>query len=344
VSLRIGLAGYGVVAAQVHLPVLKELPGVVVQAIGEQNEELLKTGLSVAPSANGYSDYCQMLDEESLDAVLVCLPTPLHAQAAREVLSRGIALYLEKPLGSTLEEGRQVLDCWRACSPRPLAMVGFNFRRAPVFEELKRHLLRGKLGRIHHLHSVNSRHSMVVPEWKEKRSTGGGVLLDLATHHLDLWEHLLGQRISSITTHTVSVTSEQDTATVQAVTNAGVTCSGFFAFDSAEEDRITVYGERGRLSVERMSELRVTFKPASSRFVRLKGLVERGKDLLALPRLVERYKSPWSCSSYRRSMEAFLDGVARKKSVKPDLADGLRALELVTKVEKETFETQSSLM
>ena len=212
-------------------------------------------------------------------------------------------------------------------------MVGFNFRRAPLFQEARRILESARLGPVHHLHSVNSRHAMEIPSWKELRETGGGVLLDLASHHLDLWEYLLDDRVVDISLHTRSLRSTDDTATIQAITANGVSCTGFFAFDSAEEDRFTVYGRDARLSVERMSDLRVSLRSAGSRFIRVRNLAEQVKSLLAVPRLVERYRSPWSCSSYERSLEVFLKAVLEGKSVKPDLDDGIRVLELIEAAE-----------
>lgn len=331
--LRVGLIGYGVVASQVHLPLLLQAPQTVVAAISEPDKALREEAQKRTPGATGYVDYGEMLEEERLDAVVVCLPTPLHTAAARQVLARGLALYLEKPGACNLQEAQELVDFWEACHPRPVAMIGLNFRRAPVIADMREQVVSGRLGRIHHLHSVNARHAMKVANWKKTRATGGGVLLDLATHHLDLWEFLLGQRISTISAQLLSLKSEQDTATVQALTEDGVTCSGFFSFDSVDEDKVQIYGQKGCLSVERMADLRVRFKSSSSRFVRLKALAEQAKNLLVLPRLVERYRSPWSCSSYQRSLEVFLRGVAEGRGVKPDLFDGLRALELVSQAE-----------
>ena len=334
-ALRVGLIGFGLVAAQVHLPLLLQAPQVVVAAISEPDAALREEAQRRAPGARAYLDYGEMLEQERLDAVVVCLPTSLLASAGRQVLARGLALYLEKPMACNLQEAQELVNFWETCKPRPVAMVGFNFRRAPIFVELREQLASGRLGRMQHLHSVNSRHAMKVPNWKRKRATGGGVLLDLATHHLDLWEFLLGQRISQMSAQLLSLRSEHDTAAVQAIAEDGVTCSGFFSFDSVDEDRFQIYGQKGCLSVERMADLRVKFKPSSSRFVRLKALAEQAKNLLALPRLLERYRAPWSCSSYQRSLEVFLRGVAEGRSVTPDLYDGLRALELLSQAESQ---------
>lgn len=300
-------------------------------AITDNNTDRLARASELHPAASRYTSLEQMLEKENLGAVLVSLPTPYLADAARQVLSRGLPLYLEKPISGTLTEAEKIKQTWTL--HRPTVMVGFNFRRAPVFQEARRVLENDRLGPVHHLHSVNSRHAMEIPPWKKLRETGGGVLLDLASHHLDLWEHLLDDRVVDISVQTRSLRSSDDTATIQAITASGISCTGFFAFDSVEEDRLTVYGRDGRMSVERMSDLRVSLKRPSSRFVRVRNLLEHTRSFLALPRLIERYRSPWSCSSYERSLEVFLKAVLEGKSVKPDLDDGIRVLELIEAAE-----------
>ena len=84
--LRIGIAGFGVVAGQVHVPLLKTFPEVELVAIAEADASLLSAGLSAVPTARGFCDYRQMLEQVELDAVFVCLPTPLHAQAALSLI------------------------------------------------------------------------------------------------------------------------------------------------------------------------------------------------------------------------------------------------------------------
>jgi myo-inositol 2-dehydrogenase / D-chiro-inositol 1-dehydrogenase len=332
--LRIGIAGCGAVAREVHLPILKSFQGVEICALAEQNESWLQEGLQLTPSAKGYSDYLAMLEEAALDAVLVCLPTHLHGPAAEAVLGQGLHLYLEKPLSGDLASGRKALEAWLKMEPRPVAMMGFNFRRERLMEDIAEKVRSNQVGRIRHLHSVNSQAAALLPEWKKARSTGGGVVLDLASHHLDLWEYLLGSRITEISARLQSLHTCNDNATVEAITENGTTCFGFFSFNCVNEDRFTIYGDQGRLSVERFSSLAVEQTSSSGKFARLKKLLSGLKNLAALPHLLDKYKAPWSSPSYARSLAVFIESVQQRRSVQPDLTDGYRALELVIAAER----------
>jgi predicted dehydrogenase len=97
----------------------------------------------------------------------------------------------------------------------------------------------------------------VLPEWKRRRATGGGALLDLGAHHLDLLRFLLGREIAGVRASIASRTTEQDTALLELEFDDGVLGHCFFGLGSAETDHIEVHGEAARLSVARFSSLDV---------------------------------------------------------------------------------------
>lgn len=138
---------------------------------------------------NLYTDYRRMLDREKPDVVSLAVPTARHAEVAREVIARGVNVLIEKPLASTLDQGRHILDM--AESEGVKLMVGHIERFNPAIIEIKRHLDKQRLGRVFQAHA---RRLGPFPD----RIQDVGVVLDLATHDIDVMRYLVGSEVGRV--------------------------------------------------------------------------------------------------------------------------------------------------
>jgi UDP-N-acetylglucosamine 3-dehydrogenase len=136
-----------------------------------------------------YTDYEQMLDEVKPDLVSVAVPTRFHREVATAALSRGVHVFLEKPIAATVEEGQKIVDCARAAGAK--LAVGHIERFNPAVIALKKELDAGQLGRIFQIHA--RRVGPFPPRMEDV-----GVVIDLATHELNLLEYLTGSRVESV--------------------------------------------------------------------------------------------------------------------------------------------------
>ena len=128
-----------------------------------------------------YRDHATMLDEERPDLVSVVVPTRLHRQVALDVIERGLPLLVEKPIADTVANAREILE--RAQAQGVQLMVGHVERFNPAVSELKRRLEDGQLGKMFQIHA---RRLGPFPD----RVRDVGVVIDLATHDLDVMCHL----------------------------------------------------------------------------------------------------------------------------------------------------------
>ncbi|MGH7552732.1 MAG: Gfo/Idh/MocA family protein, partial [Longimicrobiales bacterium] len=110
--VKIGIAGCGAIARQVHIPLLAKRTDVSIVALAESDPHTLVAVRARVPSARAYGSLYELLAEPP-DAVIVALPTAAHAEAATAVLEAGCDLYLEKPLGTEVTEALALLDAWR---------------------------------------------------------------------------------------------------------------------------------------------------------------------------------------------------------------------------------------
>ena len=263
--------------------------------------------------------------------MIIALPTALHASAAIDAMAAGKHVYLEKPIAATLADGERLVECWRASAR--IGVVGFNYRFHPLYVRLRELLRGGAIGSIVAMRTVFTAATEALPDWKARRESGGGALLDLGIHHIDLARHLLGREVRSVAAQIHSAASDSDRVTLDLELDDGVVVQTFFAFGAVEEDRIEVYGDAGKLTIDRHHSLTVERRPVrvgSSRGHRL-GFGARGprlREILSSPVLSLRLRAPTAEPSFRASLDHFIGAVQGRNDATPDLLDGLRALEV----------------
>ncbi len=136
-----------------------------------------------------YTDYQRMLDEQKPDLVSVAVPTRLHGQVSTAAMTRGVHVFLEKPISANLEDGQKIVECAQRSGVK--LGVGHIERFNPAVIELKKHLDAGQLGRIFQIHA--RRVGPFPPRVEDV-----GVVVDLATHELNLLEYLTGSQVESV--------------------------------------------------------------------------------------------------------------------------------------------------
>jgi predicted dehydrogenase len=146
-----------------------------------------------------YDDYTKLIDQEELDAVIVSLPNFLKKDGVFYAAERGLDIFLDKPVSRGLDEAQAIIQ--KAQQNGTRLMVGVNYRYFPCVQKLKLKLDSGELGDAVIATSelvLNGpiSHGAVpvpVPEWwLNKELAGGGALLDLGYHLVDLLTWMLG--------------------------------------------------------------------------------------------------------------------------------------------------------
>jgi len=345
--LRTALIGCGSLGVSVHLPILRGLPGVGLVALADPNAAALRAATALAPGAAPFEDYRELLARDEIDAVIVAVPTHLHARVATEALAARKHLYLEKPLAATVPEGRQLVDCWRESGC--VGIIGFNYRFSPLYLRLRDALARGAVGDVVAVRTMFASAPATLPDWKTRRTTGGGALLDLGVHHVDLVRFLLQRDVRSVGAQLHSVHSDEDRVSLDLHLDGGVVVQCLFAFGAVDEDRVEVYGARGKLTVDRFHSIDVEFRPAgvgSSRAARL-GLGRRGpspRSVFESPVLIQRLRAPTAEPSFRASVASFVAAASTGRQTSPDLSDGLRALEVLDAASRSAAEARRVML
>ncbi len=163
-----------------HARVYDELDGVALVAVSDIDVASARQTAS-RYRARYYTDYRRLLGEEKPDVVSIAVPTRLHHEVALEATGQGCHLLVEKPIADTLSHAEEMVS--RAEEKGLTLMVGHVERFNPAVVELKRRLDDGQLGKMFQIHV---RRLGPFPH----RVRDVGVVIDLATHDLDVMCHL----------------------------------------------------------------------------------------------------------------------------------------------------------
>ncbi len=322
----IGVIGCGTLAREVHLPVLGGLAGARVVAVADPDPASRSAAAALARDAASYANPTDLIADPTVHAVIIGAPTGLHADLAVAAFKGGKHVYLEKPIAATLADGERVVAAWRATGR--VGMVGFNYRARTAYKRLKAALTARRIGSVVLVRSTFSTAPGQAQGWRCDPAKGGGVLLDLASHEVDLAAWLLEEPLENVRCATSAQRFEGDTARLSASTASGVAFEGFYSFRAVDEARLEVYGDRGKLTVDRYGGLSV-----ESRGTGAPGPVGRLLSALAQARhlgtLIGRRRSPWNEPTFAISLQRFVDAVRYGARPTPDLDAGLASLRVI---------------
>jgi len=191
-TLRIGTIGAGWVAQDCHMRSYREVADVELVAACDTNPKTRKR-TEERWGIRTYKDWADMLAAEKLDAVSVCTPNSFHALAAVDAMRAGCHVLCEKPMCITGREADRMVETAKAT--KRVLMVAFNQRFNSDSQLLKSMIEKGDLGDIYYAKTQWLRRRGIpgAGGWfTTKKLSGGGPLIDLGVHMLDLTMWMMG--------------------------------------------------------------------------------------------------------------------------------------------------------
>lgn len=248
--IRLGLLGCGDIAFWAHLRSLARNPAFVLTHAADPSQAA-RDRAATRTKARLLPDPQAILDNPDIDAVLIASPPATHAALALRAARTGKHLYVEKPIATTIDEFLPVLEAARA--GQVVGVTGFNRRFHPSLQSARALIRQGRIGRVLAVqtafcepHTADS-----IPAWKSRRATGGGVLLDLGSHHFDLLRWFLDSEAVSISASITSNVFEMESAEVHLRFANGVTAQSHFSLRTGPADHFVFHGELGSLHADR---------------------------------------------------------------------------------------------
>jgi predicted dehydrogenase len=189
-KVKIGIIGCGTIGS-VHARSYAEVANCEVVALCDILPDRLKEKAELHKIAKTYEDYHQLLADPEIEAVSVCVPNNMHAPIAIDAFKAGKHVMLEKPMTLNAELGKEILAA-RDAAGKQLQM-GMVWRQNPQAQVVKETIDNGRLGEIYQIRVklIRRRGIPGLGGWfTTKEQSGGGGLIDIAVHFLDLamWE------------------------------------------------------------------------------------------------------------------------------------------------------------
>jgi predicted dehydrogenase len=186
---RLGFLGVGWIGRH-RLRAIVESGLACAAAIADAASDAAAAAAADAPGCAVASSLDELL-ALGLDGVVIATPSALHAEQAVRALERGVAVFCQKPLARTASEARRVVDAARAADR--LLGVDLSYRHVAGVPELRRLVQEGALGRVYAVDLVF--HNAYGPDkawFQDARLSGGGCVMDLGIHLVDLALWVLG--------------------------------------------------------------------------------------------------------------------------------------------------------
>ncbi len=201
-KFRIGVIGGGAIAQACHIPGYQKARNCILAAVADpepKSLQMLRDQKMIFEKE--YSDYKEMLANEKLDFVSVCVPNKFHAECAIAALKSGADVLLEKPMTLTLADAKKVQATAEKYGRR--LMIGFSHRFNDLNVAAKAAVEAGAIGKPYMIR-VRFAHTGPFPGWAKTdwfynpEIAGGGATLDMAVHAFDIAQHLIGSKITGV--------------------------------------------------------------------------------------------------------------------------------------------------
>ncbi|QDZ14852.1 Gfo/Idh/MocA family protein [Humibacter ginsenosidimutans] len=254
--IKVGLIGGGGIASAHIRGYDAHRDSIRVVAVADAFEETAKRRADEL-DATAYTDYRDMIHTEELDAVDICLPHHLHADAIVAAAEAGLNVLCEKPLCLTPDEARRVNDAVAASGVT--LMSAHNQLFMPAVAKAKEILEAGTIGTVYEVRTTDSFYNDFDPAnmgWRAHASTsGGGELIDTGYHPSYLMLHLAGAKpveaTAMLSTHRLTFMEGEDSAQVLIRFDNGVVgqlVTSWAYQPATSTERFSVVGELGSLT------------------------------------------------------------------------------------------------
>jgi len=313
--IRAAVVGVGSIGRH-HVRVYNQLDTVELVAVADV-DDTRRAMAARCYKIPAYADYHEMFDREHPTVLSIAVPTMYHHEVALAAMDRGIHVLVEKPLCLTVEEAREVIAAAEAAGVA--LTVGHIERFNGAIVELKPRILQGEIGRLFQLHG---RRLSPFPSYIRDV----GVVMDLATHELDMMQHLVGSPVERIYAEIARNVHEQHEDMLTGIIrfrNGVVSVLDINWLTPTKIRELRVTGERGMFLVDYISQDLFFYEnriaPSQWDAMALFRGVEEGNMLKIRVSKVEPLEA---------ELRAFVEAVSRGTSPLVSGLDGLRAVAL----------------
>jgi predicted dehydrogenase len=253
--IRLAVVGLGKMGVS-HLSILNAHPQVQLAAVCDPTGYILDV-LGKYTGVAGYASYDEMLRSVELDAVVIATPSRFHGPMVEQALRLGLHVFCEKPFCLDPAESRGL--AMLAAERGLVNQVGYHYRFVGAFQEVKRLLDAGAIGRVSHVLAEAYGPVVLKPKgstWRTQKSEGGGCLYDYAAHPLNLLNWYFGEATTvsgSVLNKIFSRDTDDEVCSTIAFDGVTAQLSVNWSDESYRKmsTKLTIWGSEGRICADR---------------------------------------------------------------------------------------------
>lgn len=192
-ELRYGIIGAGSMGRE-HIENIKVMGGTAITAISDPHTPSQEAALALAPGAKLFSDHRGLLESGLVDAVIISTPNDTHARVLKDALASDVAVFIEKPLATTIEDLKSIIT-WDE-KRNGLTWMGLEYRFMPPVAEAIARAKAGAVGKVQQV-SIREHREPFYPKvdnWNRFAERTGGTLVEKCCHYFNLMDLVIGQQ------------------------------------------------------------------------------------------------------------------------------------------------------
>jgi len=210
----IGIVGLGFVGEKAHLPAFASIPEAKVAAVADVDPERVRRACERFDIPSAYLNHRDLVKDPIVDAVVVAVPTYLHAQVSLDAIKAGKHVLCEMPLSPTIEEARRIVE--EARRAKIILMPSLNFRFTPNYVKARQLIDAGVIGEpraAYYREFIAA--EVLAQQWPagswawDPAKTGGGPSFTLSVWSIDLIRWLLKSEVTEAYSCSNDVTLNQ---------------------------------------------------------------------------------------------------------------------------------------
>ena len=291
---------------------LAENPKVDIVALCDIYKPSIENALKLAPNAKVYGDYREVLEDKSIDAILVATPLSSHCKIVLDAFDAGKHVFCEKPIDHDVAKIKEVIDALKDSNVK--YQVGFNRRFDHNFEAVQKAVADGKIGDTHII-KITSRDPE--PPCADYVKVSGGIFLDMTIHDFDMVRFLAGCNATEVYVEaavlvdpaigeagdvdTAVITLKMENGAIAVIDNSRKAAYGY-------DQRAEVFGSKGMVAVSNDSTSSAVISNADG--------VTGEKPLYFF---LERYMA-----AYAKEIKCFIEAIENDTDTPLGVMDGLQ--------------------
>lgn len=250
-SIQVGVLGCSSFARRAMLPALRLCPGLKLSGVASRDAEKARTFANEF-ECEGICGYDALLERSDIELVYIPLPTGMHEEWCMKALQSGKHLLVEKSFAMDFPSAERMIAL--AKEKNLLVMENFQFQTHSQWSRIQEAMTSGELGDVHLVRSTFGFPSLPKENFRWKRESGGGALLDTGAYMVMVSRLLLGSRLEVLGASLLQRPEEEVDCYGEAMlrNSRGQIAQVAFGFDYHYQCCVELLGTRGKLTATRV--------------------------------------------------------------------------------------------